>query len=151
MPIWQFEVAVVPRGADMRPGRGPGVTPLPAELAPLLRARLRSLFGSPCIQGRGVESFGAVSGCRVDLVEAGRLRRELWACIDARVECDHFCQAICELARQLDCEFYTPELELWIEPARIPLTNALMRSQAWCYALDPALFGQAAPAWERRV
>ena len=51
------------------------------------------------------------------------------------------------IAQFLDCELFSPEFEQRLPPERKALTEALMSSRAWVYALDPSQFKETAHGW----
>ena len=63
---------------------------------------------------------------------------ELSARIDARLESTDFCEFLTMLANDLGSNLFSPELRSVIDATPEALIAALMSSQAWAYALDPA-------------
>lgn len=81
--------------------------------------------------------FGAEAGNRIDIVLGEDGGAEICARIDARTEGLWFCRHLYELASALDCKFFAPEFASEIGTETQDLVEALMRSRAWSYAVDP--------------
>ncbi|MET0517723.1 MAG: hypothetical protein ABW005_02700 [Burkholderiaceae bacterium] len=141
MAIWQFEVGLLPAASDLLVLSERGVDlAAPGRYAiRALRPLLEAAFGRPCRDGRGIVSYGSPEGNRIDLIEGRSAQGAIWAAIDARADSDDFCRLVCSIARQLDCELFSPELELRMAPRRPALLPALMASRAWTFALEPGL------------
>ncbi|WP_077038058.1 hypothetical protein [Pelomonas sp. KK5] len=150
MAVWQFELAFlsVHAAAPAPANHGFLVPPLAGEAMALTQPYIAASLGRPQrLAGGAVISFGAQEGNHIDLVEGEAGGCEVWAGIDARSDADGFCAVLCDVARALRCELFAPELGLRVEPQRRALVEALMRSTAWVYALDPSLFRQGAHGW----
>lgn len=146
MSIWRFDVALVARdGKGTEPKTyGTDVRPLSAQTVAAARAELERRFGRSFGIEQSVCSFGRPLGNRVDVIDVPGGTRELWASIDARSDADRFCTAVCQLADDLGCDLFSPDLDQCFAPTRMNLFNALMSSRAWVYALDPEPFERQA-------
>jgi hypothetical protein len=149
MAIWQFEMAFLPAGTDslIRTNRGFDLTPLDEHAIASVQLVLESRMGRACPDVRGTVSYGDPEGNRIDLIDDGHGKREIWVSIDATSDADRFCKLICLLAQALDCELFSPEFEIRLSPDLKLLSTALMKSQAWTFALDPSRFKQTAYGW----
>jgi hypothetical protein len=140
MAIWQFDVLFVPRGTTVpiQDGDAWALPLLPEKSVVEAHAFLSEHFGQPWQMCEGILVFGPENGNRIEAVvdEAGDA--ELSARIDARLESSAACELLSGLAHALDCSLFSPELGSLIDPGSDALIAALMKSQAWIYALDPA-------------
>lgn len=139
MALWHFDVMLERQDVEGEAAGRSGMGALGPSALIVARIRLGSRFGRPAAMADVCFSYSDRYGNRVDLIDVGE-KRELWACIDARTECDAFCGFLCTLAEELDCDLFSPELEALFAPTRKELCEALMCSRAWRFALDPALF-----------
>jgi hypothetical protein len=137
MAIWQFDVGMLPRTAAF-PTRGvdgytiKGVDSNAAKQA----IAWCSERWSPQTWMEDFLVFGADDGCRIDvLLDADGA--ELKARIDLRAEHREFCRSVCELAVQLDCTLFSPELWCLLQPDADKLLEATRMSRASRFVMDP--------------
>ena len=125
MAAWQFDVQF------FRDARG---APLPATVPDAATQKLPLRFGAGEEMLDSWYVFGSEVCNRVGLLELDGEGCEIHARFDARSsETDSFVDAVCVVIEAFSCEMFSPELEQVIEPK----SNALKRSLAWQYALDP--------------
>ena len=125
MAIWQFDVSLVPAGGSVA---GREHAPLnAAEILFLHRLLAATTPKVSNIDGDAI-SYGYADGNRIDLMELARGRHAAWIAIDARSDCDYFCRLVCQLARVLNCELFSPEFETTLSPTRRGLLSGLMKS-----------------------
>lgn len=86
--------------------------------------------------------FGPADGNRIDLA-FDEDACELDVRVDARTDAEGFISTACVLMTQLGCTFYCAELDEFVPADVGAVKDAIQRSDAWRYALDPAAFMQA--------
>ena len=140
MALWQFDLFLVPRrGSVPTLGADGWVLPVvPAPAVHFARALATSWLGEPRLICEDIAVFGAETGNRIDVLPGEDGGAEICVRIDARKESLEFCRLLYELSSGLDCKFFSPEFASEIGTEVRDLVEALMRSRAWGYALDPA-------------
>lgn len=129
MAAWQFDVQLF---------RGVRDAPLPVAVRDAAAQLLPLRFGAGEEMLDGWYVFGSEVGNRVDLLELDGEGCEIHARFDARSsETDSFVEEVCAVADAFNCQMFSPELEQVIEPKSGVVKDALKRSMAWQYALDP--------------
>ncbi len=140
MAIWQFDLFFIPTEASplaLEHGAR-AVRLLPESSVVTAHALLSESLGPPWQMCEGILVFGSEDGNRIEIALDNDGDAELSARIDARLESSGFCSLLSNLASRLECRLFSPELATAIDPLSEQLVAALMRSQAWAYALDPA-------------
>ncbi|MGN6826414.1 hypothetical protein [Paucibacter sp. M5-1] len=130
MAAWQFDLGF---------SRAPGGTNFPPSFRPQVEAGLRNVdvVSSKMLDGWTVN--GDELGNRIDLVANDDGEFELAARLDARAATtDQFVAQLCDLAASLGCKLQSDGLESTLEPRPDVVKQALQKSSAWRYALDPA-------------
>jgi len=132
MATWQF---------DLQFFRGAHDAPLPAAVRNQAAHVLPAWFGVSFEMLAGWFVFGAEIGNRVDLLELEDGGCEIHVRLDARrSETDAFVRDVCKMAMALGGKLFSPELGEVVEPLPSAVMDALKRSAAWRYALDPGAF-----------
>lgn len=132
MATWQSDVQLFQQALD---------EPLPAATREAAKHLLPLLFGVGDEMLDGWFVFGAEVVNRVDLLELDEDACEIHARFDARASgTDEFVRDACKLAATLDCSLFSPELNEVLQPTPAAVLDALKRSAAWRYAVDPAAF-----------
>lgn len=141
MAAWQFDLLFLPRSA-VASADGDRGDALPLVAEPLIVDTHRYLcesLGVPWNMCEGVLVFGPEQGCRIDLAVDPEGNAEVSARIDSRSNADEFFPLLIALTLQLDCSLFSPELDRSVEPTANALSESLMRSAAWAYALNPGV------------
>ena len=132
MSVWPFDLAVAQGGA--------AASWLPSSRADVMHY-LASRVGPSTPMLEGWRYFGNEAGNCIDMVSDPDGRYELHARLDACAEeTDHFIEVVCDVAHALGCEFFSEELSALVRPSSRALKEALQRSSAWQFALDPEGF-----------
>lgn len=132
MATWQFDVQLFQRARD---------EPLPPSTRETAEHLLPLLFGVGDEMLDGWLVYGSETGNRVDLLELDDGGCEVHARFDARASgTDAFVRDACKLAVALGCEMFSPELDEVLSSTPPAVLDALKRSAAWRYAVDPATF-----------
>ena len=139
MAIWQFDLSFIPSGDPLpsRSGEGFDVPSLTEERALEAHAYLSKYLGEPWLMLEDGLVFGEEQGHRVDLVRTENGGAEVSARIDARGSVEQFCNAVCELARALDCLLFSPEFWLAFQAEPALLAAALEKSRASAFVRNP--------------
>jgi hypothetical protein len=142
MASWQFDVAVSRRGAPHPTITDDGyqLEPLPELLIARAKKYLAAHLGQAWEMLPGWLVFGQEDGNRFDVVEEEDGFGSISARIDARVPSNIFLLKVSELAQTISCVLYVPEGEIYIEPARSELEQALSKSSAAKFVRDPNAF-----------
>lgn len=132
MAVWQFDVVFF---------QGAHWAPLSAVVRRSASVVLATRFGAGDEMLEGWKVFGSETGNRVDLLELEDGTCEIHARFDARSsETDRFSEEVARVAQTLKCSIYCPETDSDIAADGSALREALQRSDAWRFALDPEEF-----------
>jgi hypothetical protein len=136
--IWQFDVCVFPRTAAFPTSGVDGyfIEAVGPERANQAIAWCRERWPAQSWMDDFLV-FGDENGCRIDVLLDLDGSAELKARIDVRAEHSEFCRSICDLAVQLDCMLFSPELWRLIQPDANDLQIAIQGSRASRFTSDP--------------
>ena len=142
MATWQFDVALIPRDEPLprRGEEGYECAPTPKAKVHIAQAWLQQHMGNPWAMMEAFDVFGDDLGDRVDLLLNDDGSAELSARLDARQPSGQFVAGLCELARLIDCQFFSPETWSLIPPDEAALGEAFARSRASRFVEDPRGF-----------
>jgi hypothetical protein len=139
--LWQFDVALAPKGTDPVLGdEGYEITPLPELVVARATKYLTRHFGKPSEAMPGWMVFGDENGHRFDVLVDNSGSGSVGARVDARVYAAHVLSRIVEIADVLDCNLYVPELKVVIAPTKVELARAFGRSAAARFVDNPSAF-----------
>jgi hypothetical protein len=132
MAVWQFDLDFE-HGADGRD--------LSAATVSVVIASLTETLGPSRPMLVGWRYFGDKDGNRLDVVEETDGSAQVQARLDARAsDTDTFIGHVCAAATAAGCSLVSDELRATIEPTSVAVKEAVQRSTAWRFALDPGSF-----------
>jgi len=136
--LWQFDVALIPKGSTpVVSDEEYETAPLPELLVARAAQYLIQHFGPSWEMLPNWLVFGEENGHRFDVhideVGSGSVR----ARVDARVYAGHVLPRLLELADLLGCNLYVPELNVTVEPTKSQLERAFRESTAARFVEDP--------------
>ncbi|MBB3293961.1 hypothetical protein FHT39_002600 [Mitsuaria sp. BK045] len=132
MAVWQFDLAFAHGSAK--------ASWHPSSRSDVMHY-LASRVGPSTPMLEGWRYFGDEAHNCIDMVSDPDGHYELHARLDAcATETDHFIDVVCDVAHALGCEFFSVELAALLPPRSRALKDALQRSTAWRFALDPEGF-----------
>ena len=139
MAIWQFDLALFPRGGP-QPWRiedGHEVPPVQESEAVIAHAWLHQHLGEPSLLLEGSLVFGEDQGNRVDLIFNKDGTAKLSARVDARSSYECFVRELCGLGQLSRCMLFAAEHRSAIEPSVAEVISALQRSRAAAFINNP--------------
>jgi len=132
MALWQFEMALA-HGAAAASWQAASRT----DVMHYLTGRVGP--STPMLEGW--RYFGDEAGNCIDMVSDPDGSYELHVRLDAGATAtDRFIDVVCDVAAALGCELFSDELSVILQPQSRALKDALQRSTAWRFALDPEGF-----------
>ena len=142
MAAWQFSLFLVEQGA-----RAPFMAGddwfVPSLAEPSVGKALVSLnlaLGAPTTITDDWLIFGADMGNRIDVAVEETGKGDISAHVDARVDAGPFAALLCSLANEVDCVFFSPESNAFIEATPGALLGAIEKSQAATFCEAPREF-----------
>ena len=118
MAIWQFDFYFIARGAlapDLS-AEAWDAPPLPLAVVHSLQSDLAHYFGLPWLMLPDWIVFGPERGNRVDVLFETETDASIFVRCDVRDEAPQFIVLICNLARSLGCQFFSPKSGEVFEP-----------------------------------
>ncbi|TXG99905.1 MAG: hypothetical protein E6R08_00290 [Nevskiaceae bacterium] len=129
MATWQFDLSAV---------QADGSSSLPAAWRFRVEGFLVGLYPAS-IESDGWTMFGPSDGDRLDLF-FDSTGCEVSVRIDARNDDRTFVATVCALMALLGCSLHSSELQETLPAEANSIYDALQRSAAWQFALDPQAF-----------
>lgn len=142
MAAWQFSLFLVEQGACAPIVAGDSWL-VPSLAEPSVGKALVSLnmaLGAPTIITDDWLIFGADTGNRVNVSVEETGKGDISARVDARVDASPFAALLCSLADEVDCVFFSPESNAFIEATPGALLSAIEKSQAAAFCEAPREF-----------
>lgn len=132
MAVWQFDLDFVDAESCRQ---------LSPEVTVVLATHLARALGPSLPMLESWSYFGDKHANRIDVIRDKDGSAQVQARVDARAAgADVFIVHVCEAAAAAACMLLSEELETTLEPKARAVTDALQRSAAWRFALDPASF-----------
>ena len=151
MAVWQYDLHLVPldqsgvdpRGYRFLPDGTLDIDPLSCHgvVPDSLPEFLGNALGPSCILFRGIRSWGAGAGNRVDVCSSAEgLVENVFVRIDARSPSRTFMSLLVSMANNLGCSFLDPLTRRVIRADSSALEEALVTSRATLFCRDPEGF-----------
>jgi hypothetical protein len=142
LAAWQFSVFLIELGAvaPVLVGDGWLVPSLPEPLVGTALVFLNMNLGVPSSITDDWVIFGADTGNRVDVSVEETGKGDITARLDARVDVGGFAALLCRLADEVDCLFFSPESNAFIDATPSALLAAIEKSQAAAFCEAPKEF-----------
>ncbi|MGK5026007.1 hypothetical protein [Janthinobacterium sp. RB2R34] len=127
MAAWQFDLILVTAGEAM----------LSVSESRAIQESLMTCFGSPWLMLENWLVYGTENGTRVDLLFDETDILEVSARLNVGADNEKVLDALCAMARQLDCHYLDEQAKQRLLPEKEVLLQAMMSSKAAGFVKNP--------------